>query len=327
MRDLPLVSIIVPNFNHARYLERRFASIFEQTYPHYEVIILDDCSTDGSREIIQRYAGDKRVQLVMNDANSGSTFIQWRRGAKLAKGNFIWIAESDDDAEPTLLARLVEQFQRHPKAALAYCQSRVMDADGELLFLGQVLTKPLRAHRWNQDFVCEGRYEIARYFLRRMTIPNASAVLSKRDIFLEASEGSEKMRLCGDWWTWGRSLLRGDLVYLSAPLNHFRTHPTSVRSKTKSEIACIEHLQVMEHLCQRTQISTLNRSAALSIALSRIWHCICLNDYKVDPIWYLTLGKHGRNVHASWYIRSRWLLLKRNIKPLDPRGNRARERE
>ena len=71
--------------------------------------MLDDASTDGSLAILESWATkDERFRLVRNEVNSGSTFKQWNKGAELARGKFLWIAESDDVAEPDLLKDLVE---------------------------------------------------------------------------------------------------------------------------------------------------------------------------------------------------------------------------
>src|SRR5215467_13719414 len=96
---MPTVSVIVPNYNHARYLRRRVDSILAQTYQDFELILLDDCSTDESRSIISEYAKDPRIRIELNEVNSGSTFKQWNKGARMARGSYIWIAESDDRAD------------------------------------------------------------------------------------------------------------------------------------------------------------------------------------------------------------------------------------
>lgn len=76
----PLVSIIIPNYNHARFLDERMTSVLEQTYQHIEVIILDGCSTDNSREVIEKYRSNPKVRkIVFNDTNSGSPFRQWKK--------------------------------------------------------------------------------------------------------------------------------------------------------------------------------------------------------------------------------------------------------
>ena len=77
---MPNVSVIIPNYNHALYLQVRLDSVFNQTYQDFEVIILDDCSTDNSREIIEKYANNpKTSHIIFNDVNSGSTIKQWEK--------------------------------------------------------------------------------------------------------------------------------------------------------------------------------------------------------------------------------------------------------
>src|ERR1700686_241166 len=104
---IPKVSIIIPNYNHARYLRKRMDSVLGQTFQNFELILLDDCSTDESRSILLEYATDPRVRIDFNEKNSGSTFRQWNKGVRLAHGEYVWIAESDDYADPHLLERLV----------------------------------------------------------------------------------------------------------------------------------------------------------------------------------------------------------------------------
>src|ERR1700752_894581 len=103
---MPKVSVVVPNYNHARFLQKRIESILRQSYQDFELILLDDCSTDDSQAILSQYAGDARVRLEFNPVNSGSTFKQWNKGVGLARGKYVWIAESDDYAAKMLLGRI-----------------------------------------------------------------------------------------------------------------------------------------------------------------------------------------------------------------------------
>src|SRR5882762_3314790 len=68
--SMPKVSVIIPNYNHARFLRQRVESVLAQTYQDFEVILLDDCSTDDSRSILSEYAADPRVRIELNDKNS-----------------------------------------------------------------------------------------------------------------------------------------------------------------------------------------------------------------------------------------------------------------
>src|SRR5258708_27654891 len=129
---MPAVSVIVPNYNHARFLRERIDSILDQSYKDFEVILLDDCSTDNSRDILTAYADDSRVRIEFNAKNSGSTFRQWNKGVRLARGKYVWIAESDDYADPRLLERLVGVLEGDSAIAFAYCRSRAVTGDGQV---------------------------------------------------------------------------------------------------------------------------------------------------------------------------------------------------
>ena len=122
--------IIIPNYNHSPYLDHRIKSVLCQTYRDYEVIILDDCSTDSSVEIIERYRNHPKVsQIIINSENSGSTFKQWNKGVKLAKGEYIWFAESDDYAELTFLEELVPVLEQNSNVGIAKCKTQTIDSE------------------------------------------------------------------------------------------------------------------------------------------------------------------------------------------------------
>ncbi len=96
----PIVSVIIPNYNYSAFLKQRIDSVLQQTFNDIEVIILDDNSSDNSKDVIESYRGEPHVShIVYNEENSGSTFKQWRKGFDLARGEFIWIAEADDFAD------------------------------------------------------------------------------------------------------------------------------------------------------------------------------------------------------------------------------------
>ena len=103
-----LVSIILPNYNHAQFLEERLNSIVNQTYQDFELIILDDCSTDGSLNILEPYKTHPKVSyFIVNTENTGSPFKQWQKGLDKVRGEFVWIAESDDKVDLDFLENQV----------------------------------------------------------------------------------------------------------------------------------------------------------------------------------------------------------------------------
>jgi glycosyltransferase involved in cell wall biosynthesis len=229
---VPAVSVVVPNYNHARYLPQRLESVLNQSFSDLEVIILDDASTDNSREVISRYLDDPRVHFYPNETNSGSTFAQWNRGVQLARGPLVWIAESDDYADLDFLSRILPVFSAQPSIGLAYCQSWQVDSQG--LVLGFILDGEGESepHRWKAAFVNNGRRECSDHLLWKCTIPNASAVIFRKEVFVRAGGAPPSMRICGDWMTWVRMLLISDVSFDPAPLNFFRKHEASVRETT-----------------------------------------------------------------------------------------------
>ena len=91
---MPKVSVIIPNYNHAQFLEQRVESVLNQTFQDFEIIFLDDASTDNSKEVFSKYSNHPKIShVIFNETNSGSPFKQWNKGFGLSTGEYIWIAE------------------------------------------------------------------------------------------------------------------------------------------------------------------------------------------------------------------------------------------
>lgn len=227
-----LVSIIVPCFNHSKYLYDRLQSIFNQSYQNFELILLDDASTDGSGKILESYKEHPKVSnCIINDTNSGSTFHQWNKGVNLAKGELIWIAESDDIADKNFLKNLIPEFESNPNLTLAYTQSFRMNANGEITGTWKSYTDDLDKNKFENNFTIDGMKYIRSFLNKKNTIPNASAVIFKRKNFYEVGASDPQLKYIGDWDLWYRLLSKGDIYFDSQCLNYFRYHDTSVISK------------------------------------------------------------------------------------------------
>jgi len=234
---MPTVSVIVPNFNHEKYLNTRLESIFAQTYQDFEVIILDDCSTDNSRELLEKYRNHpKVVNIEYNTTNSGSPFKQWNKGISMSCGKYIWIAESDDVAHPELLENLVEYLDNDAKLGLAYVQSKIIDKHGKSSGLSDQWTNVFSKTKWKKNYRESGIFECASCLALGNTIPNASAVLFRKDIYLKTGGADESMRVCGDWVAWLRILSVSDLQFHAEPLNEHRYHCITARKTSDKKI-------------------------------------------------------------------------------------------
>lgn len=246
----PKVSVIVPNYNHAPYLTRRLDSIVGQTYNDLELLIMDDASTDDSYRILARYHSKPGVKIIVNSRNSGAAFPQWNRGIARAKGEYVWIAESDDSADLRFLERLVPLLDENPSVGLAYCQSRIMNPDG--VYVGDSLnwTSDLDPERWKSDFLNSGRDEVRNHLIYKNTIPNASAVIARRSVLEKVLPVDSSFKLCGDWMHWGKVLLRTDLAYVAAPLNHWRLGSSNSRPLAPGILEWQEGQHVIRHFAK-----------------------------------------------------------------------------
>lgn len=235
----PIVSVIVPNYNHEKYLRQRLNSIFEQTYENIEVILLDDSSTDKSKEILLKYADHPKVKrVIINDNNSGSTFYQWNKGIQIAEGDYVWIAESDDYCDNSFLHQMVESHLVNPDIALSFCQSyRVNDAS-EITGNWITHTAQFPKNIFGNDFVMNGNDFIEDYLIYKNVIPNVSAVLFKKKALDKLLPLSFKpyMKYYADWYFYIKVILNSRLLFSSQSLNYFRYHENSVIGKARYEL-------------------------------------------------------------------------------------------
>ena len=219
----PLVSVLIPNYCHASYLNERIDSVLAQTYQNFEVIIMDDCSTDNSREVIEQYRNHPRVrEIVYNEINSGSTFNQWDKGITMAGGELIWIAESDDSCCPELLERLVEQFEQTEDLAVAYVQSVLINTYGEVIKMPVEKGNPI---------IYDGRYFIRTHLLYGTCIINASMAIFSREKSLGIDRCFKQFKSVGDWMFWVLMAETGKVAEVREPLNYFRRHEGTVTSR------------------------------------------------------------------------------------------------
>lgn len=267
----PLVSVVVPNYNHAPFLEQRLSSILAQGVDDMEVLVLDDASTDHSLERIAPFLADPRVRLHVNASNSGNAFSQWNRGLAMARGPYVWIAESDDCCAQGLLETLLSLLERCPTAGLAYCQSLWVDEHG--VILGSLLghTEELDANRWKSGFFNGGREELRDYLSILNTIPNVSACLFRRQALLEIGGAPTHLSLCGDWLAYARLLARRDIVFTPQPLNLFRKRAQTLRARCERDgTEIIETYRVLGEIASAVGLPPRVREHAADRAFRRL---------------------------------------------------------
>jgi len=128
MSDLPLVSIVTPSYNQGRFLEATLRSVLEQDYPNIEYLVVDGASTDGSVDIVRRYADRLTWWVSEKDAGQSEAI---NKGFHRARGEIVGWLNSDDLYLPGAVSAAVAAFHSHPEAGLVYGDALAIDADGE----------------------------------------------------------------------------------------------------------------------------------------------------------------------------------------------------
>ena len=261
------VSAVVPNYNYARYLPDRVNTILNQTWPISELIILDDASTDDSAAVIDRIIAstDIPVRAIFNASNSGSVFRQWQRGTEAAGGDYLWIAEADDLAEPGFLATVMRGFDS-PDTVLSYCQSKQMAQDGSILcdnYLDYV--RDISPVQWSRDYRRGGHAEISQGLSVKNTIPNVSAVVFRREALLATMQRHmdeiTSFRVAGDWCAYVRILQSGSCAYSAASLNRHRRHDESVTISRFGQAELDEIIAMQALVASLVDVGALRQTA------------------------------------------------------------------
>lgn len=227
----PSVSVIIPFYNHEKFLKERIDTIINQPVKDIEVLCLDDCSTDNSVEIAKNYLHDPRITLHLNKTNSGSPFSQWKKGIELAKSDVVWIAEGDDACSPNFLQQLLPEFD-DPFVNIAYARFEMIDEKSQLK---KDAFKPyferVSPTKFNQPYVNTGIKEIQEHFAAHQTLINASGLLIRKTSFGKTLEKARSHKMCGDWLIYLECLKNGKIAYNPKAINYFRRHATSQVSK------------------------------------------------------------------------------------------------
>ncbi len=252
------ISIIIPNYNHSPFLKKRIDSVLNQTYQNFELIILDDFSTDNSRNIIETYRENPKISAISySERNSGSPFKQWRRGIELAKGDWIWIAESDDFSETSFLQEAVDAINNHPSIGIFYCDSFIIDKEDRKFpeKYSERKNRVFNTLKWSSPYYKSGIDEINENLKFDCTINNISSMVFSKILFYKIS-GIEEYSYYGDWFFAIKASFLIDIFYSTKPLNYYRKHKQSHLHRYTSLVTSRkEYFSILKLLYYHKQVS------------------------------------------------------------------------
>lgn len=246
------ISVVVPNYNYARFLYQRIYSILYQNVKINELIILDDCSSDNSRDVIDDIYDNLHsiisMKKVYNDTNSGSPFKQWSKGFSLAKSEYVWISEADDYSSKDFLKEVVKPMIVDKEVVLSYCDTSYIDVDGVVVNKSvKSLVDIMKTGHFNKTYVNDGIDEIKNYLFLNCTIANVSSVVFKNDDYSSELLRAGEFKQCGDWYFYFTVMKRGKVSYNAINYNKCRLHGTNSTTSLKKKIH-FEEIKIMQNI-------------------------------------------------------------------------------
>lgn len=272
------LSVVIPNYNYARFMYQRLYSILRQDYKLYEIIILDDKSSDKSieviDEIIKKIKKYVNIKSIYNEENSGSAFKQWQKGVENASGDYVWIAEADDYCKGKLIKNLIKPIKKNKDIRISYADTAFVDADGNIMMN---TIKPeidiMKTGHWDSSYVNNGLDEIKNYSFLNNTIANVSSCIIKNDDYKDVFKEAGKYKQAGDWIFYLYVMAKGEIAYYDKPLNYYRVHGNNVTSVTKKQKHFDELLRIHDNIRKKFG---LNKSQEKEIEkrykfLKKVW--------------------------------------------------------
>jgi len=204
------VTVIIPNYNQSHYVADAVRSVLNQTYKNFDIIVVDDGSTDKSREVVAQFGEAVQYIYQKNQGLAGAR----NTGIRASYGELIGLLDADDEWCPTYLEHIVALSEKHPHAAAFYCMAQCMDAEGN--DLPQVVGGP----PVSPDLLYQK--------LLRANFIIPSTVTFRRKPILEAGYFDPNLRSCEDWDLWLRILPAETIVGMPESLVRYRIHGSSL---------------------------------------------------------------------------------------------------
>ena len=259
---MPKCTVIIPNYNHSQYLDQRINSILKQTFDDYEVIILDDASSDNSRTIIEKYRNHPNVtEIIYNLKNSKSPFLQWKKGIEKAKGKWIWIAESDDYAKTDFLETAFEAINKFPDIGIFYSDSHYDTNSGHAYRYNNSATfknEFFKTQKWSEDYYLSGKDELNFCLKFICTIINTSSTVIRKEKLLNIADEITNFRYYGDWYAFVNIVFHSSIYYSSKPLNICRMHHHNFLTGTNSIEGKKEYFKILNCIISFKSITNKN---------------------------------------------------------------------
>lgn len=243
MSSNPLVSICIPAYNNEDYISETLDSLLAQTYTNLEIIVVDDCSKDGTISVLEQYAAkDNRFTIYKNEQNLGMAG-NWNKALSLTHGEYIRLMCADDLLVPTCIEREIEIFANNPSAVLVESDSRLVDLD-----------RNPKGHykRYRKSGLVAGKEVLKAGFFNKDYFGAPQANLMKRSAYEQSGGIDSAFNYIVDYDFYAKIAVQGDIYIIHEYLNEFRVRHESNTGQVmkagseKNKIYVDEHRRLLE---------------------------------------------------------------------------------
>lgn len=269
----PLVSICIPAYNNADYIEETMDTVMEQTYSNIELIVVDDGSKDATWSVINAYKEryesipqvggvERTIRLYKNEHNLGMAG-NWNRALSLCRGEYLKLICADDLLDPKLTQTEVEILERYPEVNCVSSDTQFVDLEGRLKGLYK---------RYHKSGVIDGQDAVKFSIFTRDYLGAPLANLFRRSVYEQVGGFDETLSFIIDYEFFMKIYCAGQVYILHQPMNFFRVRDDSntgqVLGGNKGHIYIAEHRQLMEKYAPELGLSRLQ--VALSVQIRKI---------------------------------------------------------
>ena len=295
---MPTLSVVIPNYNHARYLGQALRAHLDQTRPPLEVIVVDDASTDDSVAIVERLASQHPRLRLIRLAMNGGVNAAMNRGLLEARGDYVCFSAADDFVATDFAARSLETLARYPAAAFCFSNPALQVGD-----TGRIEPRPLYLSD-GQCFLPPGRL---RQLFKRGWFGLPGFVVYRREALVAAGGFVEDLYWYADWFTNRVLGFRHGACYVPEVLAVFRVLPESYHATG------IQQTHVQRELTYRV-VDLLQTPGFRDVAPS-FRECALLPDFRIRVlVWLFASPQHRRYLTARLAgrvaVRRLWTMVK-----------------
>ena len=304
MPPQPLVSVIIACFNSIPYLSCTIDSVLNQTYTNIELILVDDCSTDGTVALINDYiARDQRIRLIQRKQRGGRPAITKNTGLEYVTGEFVCFLDHDDYYHPRKIEDLLSSLVENPECIAAFHDIDLVDKQGNFLskYLDNFVAEANDYIRYigASKYICNTRF-FAFQSINYAAIHTISIMIAIERFGRDNLLFDTRFQVCDDTDLWIRLGLSGQMIFLDKSLASYRQHGTNI---TRNQIKVQEDaLILMEHnfprvsnkISKQEKQSLVNRITNYYNDLG--WMYRCKDTRKKSIFAYINAWKWSKSV-------------------------------